>query len=243
MKKLLAATAAAVVFGAVIFCFYAAMAQDPPPPPPPPAPPQPQPQPQPQQPKAEPQKDSPRKVLKNFYIEDDEKTKSFTYKENPQFKLYKPTDNWHFVDVAKLHSAEVKNIKDPKDREKIDNFYKVCKCIMYNEELNAEARVLVGVGLGNKTLDVIYKELKHNLSLSVKDYKELSAKNKKKGGAQGFCFVFEGTASNGEKEIYTWYLFVKNNCFYQLRIVCPEEKNKDKKVQKELEKIYSKWKF
>lgn len=243
MKKLFAATAAAVLLGTVTFCFCAAMAQDPPPPPPPPPPPQPQPQPQPQQPKAEEKKDSPRKVLKNFYMEDDEKTKSFTYKDSPPFKLYKPNDNWHFIDVTKLHGAEAQKIKDPKEREKVDNFYKACKCIMYNEELNAEARVLVGVGLGNKTLDVIFKEMKHNLSLSVKDYKELSAKGKKKSGAQGFKFVFEGKTSAGEKEVYTWYLFVKNNSFYQLRIACPEEKNKDKKVQKELEKIYSKWKF
>jgi hypothetical protein len=220
--------------GAVLVLVGSALAQGQPQPP--------QPPPQPKQPQQPQGKDVGRKLLRKYYMEGEEELKSFTYKENPPFKIYKPSDKWHFVDVAKFHGDQARAVQnDQERRKKIDSFFKICKFIMYNEEINAEARVLVGVGYGKKTLEQLMMDIENSLKQGYADYKRLSLKGKKKSKASGACLTFEGTPQNQKKDKCVWYLFLREDNFYQLRIHAEEETFKDN--EKEFKKIYDKWKF
>ncbi len=176
-------------------------------------------------------------------MEGEEKMKSFTYRDNPPFKIYKPGDKWHFVDMSKFHGAEAQAVgNDPNRRKQIDDFFKICKCIMYNEELVAEARVFVGTGAITKTIEEIMKETEHNLKTSsFESYKRVSLKGKKKNKAAGACLIFEGNRKNQPKDKCIWYLFLREKAFYRLCIDCLEEKFKD--GEKDFKKLYDKWKF
>jgi len=195
-----------------------------------------QPQPQPQKPR-----ETARQMLKNYYLDGEEKEKSITWKEKPAFKLYKPGDKWHFVDLAKLHGNQSRNVQNEEQKKQVDDFFRVCKCIMHNAEIDAEARVLVGIGLGGKTIDVIAKEMEHSLKTSLKQFERIALKGKKKNGAVGFMLEYTDTPQGQEKDHQLWYVFVKNDCFYQLRVGIVDKNYEDNK--KELDKIYSKWKF
>lgn len=217
-----AAAALAVVF----VCVYA-LAQGQP------QPPQPQPQPQ--------QKNPGRTVLKNYYMEGEEELKSFTYKEQPPFKIYKPNDKWHFVDVSKFSGAQIQAIKDPQQRQKVEGFFKLCKCMMYNADIDAEARVVVGLGYGKKTLDQLMQEMETSLKQGYSDYKRISCKGKKKGSAAGACLIFEGTPKDQKKDRCLWYMFLKGDAFYQLRIHAVQETFDDNK--KDFDALFKKWKI
>lgn len=214
---------AAFVAAVVVFVFaYSAMAQS-------------QPQPQPEE------KKSPRERLKEYYLFNDEEVKSFTYKQQPPFKVYKPSENWHFVDMSRYHSAQSQMARTQQQRQQIESFFNMCKCIMHNEELDSEAAVMVTMGVLRKPLDKVMEEIEFNLKKSLPDYKRESCKGKKKNGAVGACLIFEGTAKGQPKDKHVWYFLVRDKAIYQLRMACEAEKYKEAK--KDFDKIYRKWKF
>jgi hypothetical protein len=215
-------TAVLVMATVMLLCVYTALAQS-------------QPQPKPQK------QESPREKLKEYYMENDEKVKSFTYKEQPAFKIYKPSKEWHFVDMSKYHGAQAQKARSQQQRQQIDGFFKVCKCIMHNGEANAEASVLVTMGILRKKLDLIMADMENSLKQSFADYKRVSLKSKKKRGAFGACLVFEGTPKGQPKDTHVWYFLVRDKCIYQLRMACETEKYEEAK--KDFDKIYKKWKF
>lgn len=186
-------------------------------------------------------KENPREKLKDYYVENDEKVKSFTYKETPAFKLYKPGESWHFVDMSRYQSAEVQKARTPQQRQQIDSFFKICKCILHSGELNSEAAVFVSTGVLRKSLDLVMQDLENAVKKNLPDYKRISCKGKKKNGATGACLVFEGTAKGQPKDTHVWYILVKGTAVYQLRMACGSDKYEDAK--KDFDKIYSKWKF
>jgi hypothetical protein len=217
----------------VLFCaaFISAgllLAQEPPKQPEPPAPPKKEESPAPGQ-----------KTLKDFYREGEAKENSFTCKDEPAFKIYKPGDKWHFVDLSKLQAAELQNQSDPNKRKEIEDFYKSCKFMMHNEETKATVRVLTG--RTNKPLKDIVSEAESSLQTGFAGFKLVSRKAKQKCEAEGACITFEATPQNQKPIKCVLYIFVKNGFIYQLRMVC--EKEKFDASGKDFKKIYEKWKF
>lgn len=186
-------------------------------------------------------KESPRERLKKYYLENDEEVKSFTYKETPVFKVYKPGENWHFIDMSKYQYEQTRAARTPQQRQQIDSFFKICKCILHNGELNSEAAVFVTTGILRKSLDLVMQDLENAVKKSLPDYKRISCKGKKKNGAVGACLVFEGTTKDQPKDTHVWYFLVKGRAIYQLRMAC--ESKKYKEAKKDFDKIYRKWKF
>ena len=185
--------------------------------------------------------ESTREKLKNYYAEGEEKAKSFTYKEQPAFKIYKPSVDWHFIDMARYQGDQAKKARTQQQAQQIANFFKLCKCIMHNGEINSEAAVIVSRGVLRATLDKVMQDIEFNLKKSLPDYKRISCKGKKKNNATGACLVFEGTPKGQAKDAHVWYFMVRDKCIYQLRMACEAEKYKEAK--KDFDKIYKKWKF
>ncbi len=211
----------ALIIVAVVLCYYCALAQS--------------------QPQGQKKQESPRERLKNYYAEGEEKAKSFTYKDQPAFKVYKPSKNWHFIDMARYHGDQAKKARTQQQAQQIASFFKLCKCIMHNGELKSEAAVIVSKGVLRGTLDKVMQEMEFNLKKSLSDYKRISCKGKKKNKATGACLVFEGTPKGQAKDTYVWYFMVRDKSIYQLRMACESEQYK--KAKKDFDKIYKKWKF
>ena len=205
-------------------------------------------QPKPEQPKqpepeppAPPKKEEtpPNSILKQFYREEKAKEDSFTCNDVPAFQIHKPGDKWHFVDLAKLQAAQLANQKDETGRKEIEDFYKVCKCIMHNEETDAVVRVFTG--RTDKNLKDVVSEVEFSAQKNFTGFKLISRTPRNKCEAEGASITFEGTPQNQKKVKYVVHIFVKNGCVYQLHIMC--EKGKFAASEKDFKKIYEKWKF
>ena len=211
----------ALIIAAVVLCCYCALAQS--------------------QPQGQKKQESPRERLKNYYAEGEEEAKSFTYKEQPAFKVYKPSKEWHFIDMEKYKYDQSKKARTQQQAQQIASFFKLCKCIMHNGEVNSEAAIFASQGVLRTTLDKVMEEMEFNLKKSLPDYKRVSCKGKKKNNATGACLIFEGTPKGQKKDTHVWYFMVRERCIYQLRMACETEKYKEAK--KDFDKLYRKWKF
>ncbi|MCX7703475.1 MAG: hypothetical protein N2234_05185, partial [Planctomycetota bacterium] len=119
---------------------------------------------------------------KDYYLKDDAKTKYVKRSEQPAFKLYKPEEDWHFIDLEKLKEFEMNAAKeDEKKKEEVKKKYEVTYCRLYREGKEAHAVLLI-VALTGKigTLDDYVKQIKESLIKGLTNYKSLSDKTTSK---------------------------------------------------------------
>jgi len=182
---------------------------------------------------------------KDYYIKDDAKTDYIKRKEQPAFKLYKPSDDWHFIDLDKLKELELNNAKeDEKKREEVRKKYEATYCRLYRE--GKEAHAILGiVALTGKigTLDDYVKQIKENLIKGLTNYKSLSDKNLAKGQVAVRMLEYEFSADKEGKRMGQGrrYVFLKNNYLWQLIIETSKDIWKD--LEKEFDTLYKKFEF
>jgi len=183
---------------------------------------------------------------KDYYIKDDAKKKSIKRtRKQPAFIIYKPSSDWHFIDLEKLKEFELGRAgDDDKKREKIQKRYEVTYCRMYREGKEAHALLLIMPVTNQKAkLDDYVAQIKTNLIKSLKNYKLLSDKTSVRYRAVVRTLIYEFSSDEEGKRMHKArrYIFLKNNFLWQLLIETHKGNYED--LKKEFDKLYKKFKF
>ena len=191
-----------------------------------------------QQPNKQPQK-QPKKQQKKFdwskiYAEDDAKTTRFKRKEEPAFSLKKPSKKWHFIDIEKFKKIRLEAVKDEKGKERMKALMDATYCLLYREEKEATAVLLIITLQEEEKIDDIVARILQGL-LKRKGYSLKSRKFFRKGGVRVCRLVYEIGEGQGKRMIER-YLFVKGGRLWQFVMDCAPEDYKA--LKKEFSKLF-----
>lgn len=183
---------------------------------------------------------------KDYYTKDDAKRKYIKHtKKQPAFVIYKPSKEWHFIDLEKLKEFELSRVgKDEKERERIQKRYDATYCRMYREEKEAHALLLIiSVTNKNAKLDDYLVSIKKNLIKALKNYRLLSDKTTVRKGVVVRFLQYEFSTDKDGKVMNRArrYIFLKNGFLWQLIISTHKDKYED--LKKEFDRLYKKFKF
>lgn len=169
-----------------------------------------------------------------LYAADDAKKREFKRKEKPKFSLKKPNKSWHFIDIEKFKKVRLEATKEGKDRERVRALLEATYCLLYREEKEATAVLLVMPLKKEAKVDDVVTGMLQSL-LKQKGYALKSRKFFKRRGVRVCRLVYQ-IGEGAAKRMIERYVFVKDGGVWQFLMDCSPSDYKD--LEKEFSKLF-----